>query len=93
MLPEQGPYLVAGTATVDNASFTTNIDIHSDPAAVLLGCVVLLDTGSPQIFLNGQDLKSMKTAVAASVVCERRTPLRSWGVLGKSPPLQTDTFA
>lgn len=55
-----------------------------------LGCVTLWDTGSPQTFTNSHALKSMKTALAAAVVCERRTPPRSWGGIGKSPPLQTD---
>ena len=47
LLPEQGPCLVAGVVTMDDSSFTTKIKIHSGPVAAQLGCVALLDAGSP----------------------------------------------
>ena len=78
LLAEQGPCLVAGVVTMDDSSFT-KIKIHSDPVAVQLGCVALLDTRSPQTFINTYALKSMKRAGAASVICERHTPPKSWG--------------
>ena len=92
MLPEQRPCLVAGTAAMKDAFFTTKIDIYSGSTAVELGCVALalLDTGSPHTSMFSHAMKSMKTAVAASVVCELRTPSRPLGVLGKSPPGQTN---
>ena len=37
---------------MDNSSFITKMKIHSGTVAVQLGCVVLLDTGSPQTFIN-----------------------------------------
>ena len=71
---------------MDDSSFTTKVKIHSGPAAVQLGCVALLDTGSPQTFINTHAAEIMKRVGAASAICERHTPPRSWG---KSPPLQT----
>lgn len=92
MPSEQGPCLVAGITPVDDAPLTTKIMIHSGPAAVQLSCIALLDAGSPNTFINSHALESMKIEGAASVVYEYRTPSRSWGGLGKSPPLQTDTI-
>ena len=63
--------------------------MHSCPVAVQLGCVALLDTGSPQTFINTYELESMERAGAASAICERHTPPRSCGGVGKSSPLQT----
>ena len=90
LLAEQGPCRFAGVVTMDDSSFT-KIENHSDPVATQLDCVVPLDTGSPQTFINTHVLKSMKHAGAASAVCKRRTPSRSWGGFGQSPPLQTST--
>ena len=76
---------------MDNSSFITKMKIHSGTVAVQLGCVVLLDTGSPQTFINTHALQSMKREGTASAICEQHTPSRSWGGFGKSPPLQTST--
>ena len=76
---------------MDDSSFNTKTRIHSGPVAVQLGCVALLDTSSPQTFINTHALESMKRAGAASAICERHTPPRSWGEFGKSPLLQTST--
>ena len=88
LLAEQGPCLVAGAVTIDD-SFITEIKIHSGLVAMPLGCVALLDTGSPQTFINTHAFDSMKRAGASSAICERHTPPKSWGVFGKSPPLET----
>ena len=90
LLAEQGPCLVAGVVSMDDSSFT-KIKIHSCPVVVQLGCVALLDTGSPQAFINTHALESMKRAGAASAICEQHTPPRSWGGFGKFPPLQIST--
>ena len=79
LLAEQGHCLVAGVATMDDSSFTTKVKIHSRTVAVQLGCIALLDTGSPKTFINTHSLESMKRAGAVSAICERHTPLRSWG--------------
>ena len=50
-LPEHGPCLVDGIITLDDASFTTKIAVHSGANAVTPhGCVALLDTGSHKRF-------------------------------------------
>ena len=72
---------------MDDSSFTIKINIHSRLVAVKLSCVALLDTGSPQTFINTHSLESMKRAGAASAICERYTPPRSCGGFAKSPPL------
>ena len=89
LLVEQGPCLVAGVVTMDGSSFTTKIKTHSGLAALQLGCVALLYTGSPQTFNNTRAFDSMKRMGAASATCEQHTPPRSWGGFGKSTPLET----
>ena len=91
LLAEQGPRLVAGVVTMDDSSFTTKIQIHSGLVAAQLGCVALLDTGSPQTFITTHALETMKRAGASSAICERHTPPRCWWAFGKSTPLQTST--
>ena len=76
---------------MDVSSFTTKIKMHSGPAGMQLGCVALLDTGSPQTFIHTEPLESMKRAGSTSAICERHTPLRSWAGSGKFQPLQTST--
>ena len=78
-LAEQGPCLSAGVVAMDNSSVTTKVKIHSGPVAVQLDCVALLETGSPQTFINSYTLESMKSAGAVSAIRKRRTPPRSWG--------------
>ena len=74
---------------MNDSSFTTKIKIHSGPVAMQLDCVALLDTGLPQTLILIHALKSMKRAGAASAICKRHTPRRSWERVGKAPPLQT----
>ena len=92
LLAEQGPCLVAGVVTMDDFSFTIEIKVHSGPAAVQLGCVAVLDTGSPQTFINTPALDNMKRAGATSAICERHTPLSPGGASSHPcltrPPLE-----
>ena len=91
-LSEHGPCLVDGIITLDDASFTTKIAVHSGANAVArYGCVALLDNGSPQTFIRRDVLDRMLSVGAASVACERNCAPRSWGGFGKSVPLQTST--
>ena len=91
-LPENGPCLVDGIITLDDASFTTKIASHSGANAVApCGCVALLDTGSPQTFIRRDVLDRMLSVGAAPVACERSCTPRSWGGFGESAPLQTST--
>ena len=91
-LSEQGPCLVEGTITLDDAYFTTKIAIHSGAGALApSGCVALLDTGSPQTFIRRDVLDRMLSVGAASLACEQKFASRSWGGFGVSAPLQTST--
>ena len=87
LLAEQAPCLVA-VVTVDDSSFTTKIKLHSGLVAAQFGFVTLLDTGSPQTFVNTHALESMKRAGAVSAICERHAPPRSRG--GRQVPASTD---
>ena len=56
-----------------------------------LGYVALLDTDSPQTFIDTHALGCIKRASATSAICERHTPPRSWGGVRRVPPLLTST--
>ena len=81
-LPEDGPYLVGGIITLDDAPFTTKIAVHS---------------GAPRHWfptdfhqtrrIGSHDLGGGMISVgAAFVACERKYPPRSWGGFGESAP-------
>ena len=83
-----GPCLVGGIITLENASFTTKIAVHSGANALApYGCVALLDTGSPHTFIRRDVLDRMLSVGAASVACEGNCAPRSWGGFGESVPL------
>ena len=91
-LPEHGPGLVGGTITLDDASFTTKITVHSGTtASTVFGCVALLDTGSPQTFTHRDVLEQMLAGRAVAFNCEQGSAPRSWGGFGKSTSLRTST--
>ena len=91
-LPEHGPCLVDGINTLDDASFTTKIAVHSGANAVApCGWVALLDTGSPQNLIRRDVLDRMLSVGRASVASERNCAPRSWGGFGESVPLQAST--
>ena len=79
LIPEQGPGLVDGIITVDDASYTTQILTHCGPATSAFGCVALLDTGSPQSFVSASTWAAMKASGAASSAFGTRTQPRCWG--------------
>ena len=86
------PGLSNGMATVDDASFTTRIKVHSGPSASSsYGLISLLDTGSPQAFISTEAWARIKYHNAGSDACERHAPPRSWGGFVKSTPLLTST--
>ena len=91
-LAEQGLCCFWCSRTMDGFAVTSKIAIHGGSVDVQLGCVALLDTGSPQTFINTHAVESMKCAGAASAICKRRTPPRSWEGVGNlrlpRPPLQ-----
>ena len=51
--------------------------------------IALLETDSPQNFINARAFDSMKRVSAVSVTCEGHPPPRLWGDFGKSRPLET----
>ena len=79
-----------GPITLDDATFTTKIAVHS-VAGVLapLGCVTLLDTGSPQTFIRRDVLDRMQSVGAAFIASEQKCAPRSWGGGRESAPLKT----
>ena len=78
--------------TLDDVSFTIKIAIHSGGNAIApYKCVALLDTGSPQNFIQRDVLDRMLLVGAASTVCERPCNTRSWGGFGGSAPLRIST--
>ena len=75
--------------TLDDASFTTKIAIHSGANVLApFGCVVLLGTCSPQAFIRHDVLDRMLTVGEASVAYEQKCSPRSWGDFRESAPLQ-----
>ena len=53
LIPEQGPDLIGGVVTMDDATFTTLLSLHSGVSATSrFNCRALLDTGSPQSFIH-----------------------------------------
>ena len=86
-LPEHGPCLVGGTITLDDASCTTKVAIHSGAGVLApFGWVALLDTGSPQTFIRGDVLGRMLSVGAACIACEQKCTPRSWGGVVSRPP-------
>ena len=54
-----------------------------------LPCAALLDTISPQSFINEGAWRRLQTAVAGTISSERISTRRSWGGVGTSAPLRT----
>ena len=53
LIPEQGPDLISGVVTMDDATFTTLLSLHSGASTTSrFNCRALLDTGSPQSFIH-----------------------------------------
>ena len=89
-IPEHGPCLTSGILTVEDASFTTEVLVHSGPTAAKRGkLVALLDTGSPQSFITAAAVEQLKAFRSATDECERHNSPRSWGGFGTSTPLFT----
>ena len=53
LIPEPGPDLIGGVVTMDDATFTTLLSLHSGVSTTSrFNCRALLDTGSPQSFIH-----------------------------------------
>ena len=74
LIPEQGPDLIGGVVTMDDATFTTLVSLHSGVSTTSrFNCRALLDTGSPQSFIHEGAFDQMVTTGAADASCVRST--------------------
>ena len=88
-LPEQGPSLVDGVVTMDDASHTTRVRLHSGIATVGYHCGALLDSGSPASFITSNALGTMLASGAVSEQFIIISNIRSWGGFGSAKALKT----
>ena len=91
LIPEQGPDLIGGIVTIDDATFTTLISLHSGVSATSrFNCRALLDTGSPQSFIHQGAFDQMVALGAADASCVRSTTPRTWSGFGSRQLLSTN---
>ena len=94
LIPEQGPDLIGGIVTMDDATFTTLLSLHSGVSATSrLNCRALLDTGSPQSFIHQGAFDQMVALGAADASCVRSTTPRTWSGFGSRQLLSTNQQA
>ena len=90
LVPEQGPDLIGGVVTMDDATFTTLLSLHSGVSATSrFNCRALLDTGSPQSFIHQGAFDQMVALGAADASCIRSTTPRTWSGFGSRQLLST----
>ena len=93
-IPEQGPDLIGGIVTMDDATFTTLLSLHSGVSATSrFNCRALLDTGSPQSFIHQGAFDQMVVLGAADASCVRSTTPRTWSGFGSRQLLSTNQQA
>ena len=94
LIPEQGPDLIGGVVTMDDATFTTLLSLHSGVSATSrFNCRALLDTGSPQSFIHQGAFDQMVALGAADASCARSTTPRTWSGFGSRQLLSTNRQA
>ena len=90
LVPEQGPDLISGVVTMDDATFTTLLSLHSGVSTTSrFNCRALLDTGSPQSFIHQGAFDQMVATGAADASCVRSTTPRTWSGFGSRQLLST----
>ena len=90
LIPEQGPCLISGIVTMDDAKFTTLLSLHSGVSTTSrFNCRALLDTGSPQSFIRQGAFDQMVATGAADASCVRSTTPRTWSDFGSRQLLST----
>ena len=90
LIPEQGPDLIGGVVTMDDATFTTLLSLHSGVSTTSrFNCRALLDTGSPQSFIHQGALDQIVATGAADASCVRSTTPRTWSGFGSRQLLST----
>ena len=94
LIPEQGPDLIGDIVTIDDATFTTLLSLHSGVSATSrFNCRALLDTGSPQSFIHQGAFDQMVALGAADASCVRSTSPRTWSGFGSRQLLSTNQQA
>ena len=94
LTPEQGPDLIGGVVTMDDATFTTLLSLHSGVSATSrFNCRALLDTGSPQSFIHQGAFDQMVALGAADASYVRSTTPRTWSGFGSRQLLSTNQQA
>ena len=94
LIPEQGPDLIGGVVTMDDATFTTLLSLHNGVSATTrFNCRALLDTGSPQSSIHHRAFDQMVALGAADASCIRSTTPRTWSGFGSRQLLSTNRQA
>ena len=94
LIPEQGPDLIVGVVTMDDATFTTLLSLHSGFSATSrFNCRAFLDTGSPQSCIHQGAFDQMVASGAADASCVRSTTPRTWSGFGSRQLLSTNQQA
>ena len=90
LIPEQSPDLIGGVVTMDDATFTTLLSLHSGVSTTSrFNCRALLDTGSPQSFIHQGAFDQMVATGAADASCVRSTTPKTWSGFGSQQLLST----
>ena len=94
LIPKQGPDLIGGVVTMDDATFTTLLSLHSGVSATSrFNCRAFLDTGSPQSFIHQGAFDQMVATGAADASGVRSTTPRTWSGFGSRQLLSTNRQA
>ena len=94
LIPEQGPDLIGGVVTMDDATFTTLLSLHSGVLTTSrFNCRALLDTGSPQSFIHQGAFDQMVATGATDAFCVRSATPRTWIGFGSRQLLSTNRQA
>ena len=94
LIPEQGPDLISGVVTIDDATFITLLSLYSGVSTTSrFDCRTLLDTGSPQSFIHQGAFDQMVASGAADAACVRFTTPRTWRGFGSRQLLSTNQQA
>ena len=88
-LPEFGPDLTSGVVSIDDASFTTRVGLHSGSCAIRqLMALAPPDSGSPQTFISASCWQEMLRTGAADDRCVSSVPPRTFGGFGSDATLR-----
>ena len=89
-IPEQGPALISGVVTIDDATFTILLSLHCGVSTTSrFTCRALLDTRSPQSFIHQGAFDQMVATGAADASCVRSTTPTTWSGFGSRQLLST----